>query len=68
MSSKKDGVHVDDLPADVRSRLGVKKTKSKPLAMDNVRRGAIKVLAAICDHSQRDRERILNHAIKTNKV
>lgn len=69
MSSVGPTIDVNELPADVRKQLNLKKRRVKrPLQMEKVRQCAIKVLAVLTDLTQRERERVLRHALKANDV
>ena len=64
-------IDIDDLPLELRKQIlkenGVS-TRSYSMKIDDVRREAIAVLHVIRTYSQRDRVRILKHALKTNEV
>ena len=64
-------IKVDELPLELRNQLlkenGVS-TRNYSMKIDDVRREAIAVLNVIKSHSQKNRVRILNHALKTNEV
>jgi hypothetical protein len=64
-------IDIDDLPLELRKQIlkenGVS-TRNYSMKIDDVRREAIAVLHVIRTYSQRDRVRILKHALKTNEV
>jgi len=61
-------VHVDELPAEARKRLGLRKTRQQTFKREQLRREAIGVLAQIQHLTAEQRRRVLEHAIKVNEV
>ncbi len=61
-------IKIDDLPAEVRKKLGVQKQKTKTFTAEHERRYALRVLALISDLKQSERDRVLRKAIAKNKV
>lgn len=61
-------INIDDIPAETRKRLGLQKTRKRQFTAEQTRSAAIKVLAAIADLQQDQRRRVLDHAIKLNRV
>lgn len=66
--SDRPTLSIEDVPAEVRKRLGIKRPRKSAFTKDDVRRHAIRSLAVIADLSPRERERVLYHAIKLNAV
>jgi len=64
-------ITVSELPLELRNQVlkenGVS-TRNYSMKIDDVRRESIAVLNVIKSHSQKERVRILNHALKTNEV
>ena len=64
-------ITVNELPLELRNQIlkenGVS-TRNYSMKIDDVRRESIAVLNVIKSHSQKNRVRILNHALKTNEV
>jgi hypothetical protein len=60
-------IHVDDLTVDQRRSLGIK-VRQQTFTLQDVRRHAFKVLAVLAELEQNERERVLKHALKINKV
>lgn len=66
MSTKK--LTLDDLPAETRRKLGVKRPRVSQFSKDAVRTNALKVLAEIAHLTQDQRRRVLAHAVAVNAV
>lgn len=58
---------VDDLDDDTRKRIGVKKER-KTFPMEAVRRYALEALYPLRGLDKGQRERVLKHALKVNRV
>jgi hypothetical protein len=63
-------VHADELTPEVRKRLGVKKPRVTTMNAEATRRHALRVLAvlAAAGLSRRERDRVLKHAQKVNRL
>lgn len=61
-------ISVDDLPADVRKKLGLTLPRRRGLSKNDVRTHAIRVLAAVASLTPNERRRVLQHALKLNDV
>ena len=48
--------------------LGIRKRREQKFSQEGVRRHAIRVLAAVAALTREQRERVLRHALKLNKV
>ena len=59
---------LDDLPAEARRRLGVRKPRQSQFSKDAVRSHALRVLAEIASLTQDQRRRVLEHAAKVNAI
>lgn len=58
-----------DIPPDVRKQLGLKRPRAaKSMNMHTVRTYSIRVLHVVADMTQKDRARVLRHALKVNEV
>jgi hypothetical protein len=61
-------IKVDDLTPETRRKLGLRGRTERAFTKESVRSWAIKVLAEIADLTQEQRRRVLEHAIKLNRV
>jgi hypothetical protein len=61
-------LHIDDLTADQRRELGLAKPRESKFSAESMRSRALRVLAAIADLSRGERDRVLKHALKVNRV
>jgi hypothetical protein len=69
-------INANDIPPDIAKTIGVpakhraKAAKRKParLSRDAVRSYALKCLAPLAELSRSDRQRVLNHALKLNRI
>lgn len=59
---------LDDLPAEARRKLGVKRPRKTEFAKDAVRTHALRILAEVATLTQDQRRRVLEHAIKVNAI
>jgi hypothetical protein len=60
-------VKAEELPPDIRVQLGLPARRSS-FKQEDVRRWALKVLAVMGELSQKERARVLRHALKVNDV
>jgi hypothetical protein len=65
---RKGAVHVDELPAAARKRLGLRRSRQQTFKREELRREAIGVLDQIRHLTADQRRRVLEHAIKVNEV
>ncbi len=61
-------IHADELSPEQRKELGIRKEREQRFSQEGCRRWAIKVLAAIASLDKDQRERVLKHALKVNRV
>jgi hypothetical protein len=64
-------INIDDLPAEVREKLNLKKPRKAPtrsMTMHEVRTAAIRVLNVVADLTPTERARVLRHATKLNAI
>lgn len=61
-------VKFSDLSPELRKQLRGKLPRQQRFSAEQMRKWSIKVLAAIADLDQQQRRRVLEHAIKLNKV
>jgi hypothetical protein len=61
-------VHLDDLDAEQRKNLGIHKPSETAFRKDEFRGWALKTLALMANLSRTERERVLKHALKVNRV
>ena len=58
----------DDIDPEQRKQLGIRKPRETAFSKDELRGWALKVLALMASLSRTERERVLRHALKVNKV
>jgi hypothetical protein len=61
-------IHVDDLTPEQRKQLGVRTPRQSDFTKEEMRSWALKVLAAMAGLSRAERDRVLKHALKVNRV
>jgi hypothetical protein len=61
-------VKIEDLSAKDRKRLKLRKPREVTFTKDDVRGNALKALGAITHLSQKERRRVLLHALKLNDL
>lgn len=61
-------VKLEDLSPSDRKRLKLRKPREVTFTKDDVRGNALKALGAITHLSQRERRRVLQHALKLNDL
>jgi hypothetical protein len=61
-------IHFDDLTSEQRKQLGVRAPRKTTFTQEDVRSWALKILAAMANLSRQERERVLKHAHKINRV
>ena len=61
-------LRLEDLDPETLRRLGLKTRRKATFSKEDVRRNAIKVLAAIAPLAQEQRRRVLEHALRLNRV
>jgi hypothetical protein len=66
--TRRPGVHVDELPAEARKRLGLRKSRQQSFKREELRRESLGVLAGIRHLTADQRRRVLEHALKVNDV
>jgi hypothetical protein len=59
---------VSDLPPDQLKKLGIKMPRKHGFTKEAVRSWALRVLAEIADLTQDQRRRVLDHALKVNRL
>jgi hypothetical protein len=60
-------IHLDDLDAEQRKNLGIRKPRETAFSKDELRGWALKTLALMANLSRTERERVLKHALKVNR-
>ena len=58
----------DDIDPEQRKQLGIRKPRETAFSKDELRGWALKVLALMANLSRTERERVLRHVLKVNKV
>ncbi len=61
-------IHADDLTTDQRKQLGVRAPRETAFNMEAVRSWALKILGGMAPLSRAERDRVLKHALKVNRV
>lgn len=61
-------INLADLPPDQRKGLGIRKPRETAFSKDELRGWSLKVLALMAGLSRSERERVLKHALKVNRV
>jgi hypothetical protein len=61
-------VHLDDLDAEQRKNPRIRKPRETAFSKDELRGWALKTLALMANLSRTERERVLKHALKLNRV
>jgi hypothetical protein len=61
-------VHIDELDPEQRRQLGIRKPRETQFTKDGLRGWSLKVLAVMAGLSRVERERVLKHAQKVNRV
>lgn len=61
-------IHIDDLDPKQRKELGIKKQRHSDFTAEEVRSHALRILAELSNITRLQRNRVLKHAIKINKV
>jgi hypothetical protein len=61
-------INLDDLDPEQRKQLGIRKPRETAFSKDELRGWSLKVLALMANLRRTERERVLRHALKVNKV
>jgi hypothetical protein len=61
-------INLDDINLEQRKQLGIKKPRESSFTKDELRGWSLKVLALMANLTRMERERVLRHALKVNKV
>jgi len=61
-------IHLDDLDAEQRKNPRIGKPRETAFSKDELRGWALKTLALMANLSRTERERVLKHALKLNRV
>lgn len=61
-------IALDEIPAATRKKLGLQKPRTQQFSKEEVRTNAFRVLAAIADLKPDQRRRVLEHALKLNRL
>jgi hypothetical protein len=61
-------IHLDDLDPEQRKQLGIRKPRETAFSKDDLRGWALKTLALMASLSRAERDRVLKHALKVNRV
>jgi hypothetical protein len=61
-------INLDDINPDQRKQLGIRKPRETAFSKDELRGWSLKILALMANLTRTERERVLRHALKVNKV
>jgi hypothetical protein len=61
-------LNLDDLSPEQRRELGIRKPRESQFTKDELRGWSLKILAVMANLSRSERERVLKHALKVNRV
>jgi hypothetical protein len=61
-------INLEDIDPEQRKHLGIRKQRESTFSKDQLRGWSLKVLALMANLSRTERERVLRHALKVNKV
>ncbi len=61
-------INLDEIDPEQRKQLGIRKPRETAFSKDELRGWSLKVLALMSSLTRAERERVLRHAIKVNKV
>lgn len=61
-------IHFDDLTPEQRKQLGVKAPRQTKFSAEQMRSWALRTLAAMAGLTRLERDRVLRHAIKVNRL
>jgi hypothetical protein len=61
-------INLDDIDPERRKQLGIPKPRETAFSKDGLRGWSLKILALMANLSRTERERVLRHALKVDKV
>ncbi len=61
-------LNLDDLPPALRQQLGIPKPRQNAFRKDRVRTWSLKTLAVLAELTQDQRRRVLEHALRVNRL
>ena len=61
-------INLNELDAEQRRELGLRKPRESQFSKDELRGWALKILAVMANLTRAERERVLKHALRVNKV
>jgi hypothetical protein len=61
-------INLDDINPEQRKQLGIRKQRESSFSKDELRRWSLKVLALMANLTRTERERVLRHAAKVNRI
>ena len=62
-----EGIPIEELPADVRRKMGLKVRASR-FSKEKVRTYALRAMNALAELSQQDRTRVIEHMKRLNRI
>jgi hypothetical protein len=61
-------INLGDIPPEQRKEMGLKKPRESAFSKEELRGWSLKVLALMANLTRSERERVLRHPLKVNKV
>jgi hypothetical protein len=61
-------INLDELDAEQRKQLGIRKPRETQFCKDELRGWALKVLALMANLTRAERDRVLKHSLRVNKI
>jgi hypothetical protein len=61
-------INLDELDAEQRKQLGIRKPRETSFSKEELRGWSLKVLALMANLSRAERDRVLRHAQRVNKI
>lgn len=61
-------INLDDIDPEQRKQLGIRKPRETAFSKDELRGWSLKILALMANLTRAERERVLKHALRLNKV
>jgi hypothetical protein len=61
-------INLDELDAEQRKQLGIRKPRETQFSKEELRGWSLKILAVMANLSRAERDRVLRHAQRVNKI
>jgi hypothetical protein len=62
------GINIDDIGPEQRRKLGIRKPRETHFSKDELRTWSLRCLAVLANLTRSERDRVLKHALKVNKI